>query len=447
MGWVESPTYFCAASETARDVIDQYVEAPLGALPSHKFQQHSEGTAEFEALPEGGDESPFRYMNEVYIDDFMSLAVATSKEQLWHVVAAVMMGIHDVFPPAEKDEEDSISFKKLKKGESQFALQKELLGLEFDGEVHTLWLAEEKRAALLLTLKGWICGATNGPGGIPYPIFDSVVQKLRHAFTALPEGKGLLSPCNRVRALQPPVVYLHRNKALLEAIRDAHTLLQESMAFPTHCKQLVQGWPDYVGVKDASGHGVGGVVVVIGEGAACVPTVFGMTWPEDIKADIVTLDNTHGRITNSDLEMAGLLLLFLIMEEVCLELRHRHVALFSDNSSIVSWVKRMAARGSRVAAQLLRALVLCMSVAKTSPLTPLHIVGTKNAMTDIPSRSFGIEPKWFCRTDEDLLHLFNARFPLPNQNSWTVFRPTFATCMKVISSCGWRILRWPSGGD
>ncbi|KAL7548528.1 hypothetical protein ACHAWF_011814 [Thalassiosira exigua] len=115
--------------------------------------------------------------------------------------------------------------------------------------------------------------------------------------------------------------------------------------------------------------------------------------------------------------MAGLLLVFLIMEEVCLELRHRHVALFSDNSPTVSWMKRMAASGSRVAAQLLRALALRMSVTKTSPLTPLHIVGTKNAMMDILSRSFGSEPKWFCRTDDDLLCLFDARFLLPNQNS------------------------------
>ncbi|KAL7546103.1 hypothetical protein ACHAWF_009436, partial [Thalassiosira exigua] len=122
------------------------------------------------------------------------------------------------------------------------------------------------------------------------------------------------------------------------------------MAFPTHCKQPIQGWPDYVGAKDASSHGVGGVV--IGERAACALTVFRMAWPEDIKADIVTLDNLHGQITNSDIEMTGLLLLFLIMEEVCPELRHRHVALFSDNSPTVSWVKRMAARGSRVAAQL-----------------------------------------------------------------------------------------------
>ncbi|KAL7532596.1 hypothetical protein ACHAWF_004183 [Thalassiosira exigua] len=228
-------------------------------------------------------------MNEVYVDDFMSLAVATTKEQLRHVMAEVMAGIHDVFPPAGKDEEDSIFVKKLKKGKGQFALQKELLGFKFDGEAHTLWLAKEKRVVLLLTLKGWIRGAMDGQGGIPYPIFDSVVRKLRHTFTAISEGKGLLSPCNCVQALQPQVVYLHRNKALLEAIRDARTLLRESIAFPTHCKQLDVGWSDYVGVNDASRHGVGGIV--IGKGARWVSTVFRMEWLEDIKADIVTLPN------------------------------------------------------------------------------------------------------------------------------------------------------------
>jgi hypothetical protein len=39
MGWVESPTYFCAASETARDVAAEYIETPVGSLPAHKFEE------------------------------------------------------------------------------------------------------------------------------------------------------------------------------------------------------------------------------------------------------------------------------------------------------------------------------------------------------------------------------------------------------------------------
>jgi len=37
MGWVESAPYFCAASETARDVAVDYIDTEVGALPTHKF--------------------------------------------------------------------------------------------------------------------------------------------------------------------------------------------------------------------------------------------------------------------------------------------------------------------------------------------------------------------------------------------------------------------------
>ena len=182
------------------------------------------------------------------------------------------------------------------------------------------------------------------------------MAKIRHAFTAIPAGRGLLSPCNRLLAKQPPFVFLSLNQPLLTAVRDCRTLLRESSAFPTRCRELVAGWPDYVGVKDASKHGVGGVV--FGEGKACTPTVFRVEWPEDVKRDVCSATNPTGRLTNSDLEMAGLLILWLVMEEVCGDLREAHTALFSDNDPTVRWVQRMASRQSEVAAQLLRALAL-----------------------------------------------------------------------------------------
>ena len=84
--------------------------------------------------------------------------------------------------------------------------------------------------------------------------------------------------------------------------------------------------------------------------------------------------------------------------------------------------------------QLLRALALRLQISKTSPLTPLHIPGIENAMTDIPSRSFGSEPKWHCKTDTDLLTLFNNLFPPPPQASWSVFHLSPAICTRVIST-------------
>jgi hypothetical protein len=37
MGWIESPPYFCAATETARDIANEYTDMPVGSLPEHKF--------------------------------------------------------------------------------------------------------------------------------------------------------------------------------------------------------------------------------------------------------------------------------------------------------------------------------------------------------------------------------------------------------------------------
>ncbi len=59
----------------------------------------------------------FFYALEVYVDNFMSIVIPTSREQLEHVATAIMTGIHDVFPADTIDNDDPISKKKLLKGE------------------------------------------------------------------------------------------------------------------------------------------------------------------------------------------------------------------------------------------------------------------------------------------------------------------------------------------
>jgi hypothetical protein len=448
---VESPPYFCTASETARDVAAKYAEARIGALEDHKFAKYSRGSKAFEGLPEtDGGSNTLRYFFEVYVDDFIPLAIAASKEQLEHVARALLHGIHDVFPPDSDDSNDPTSLKKLLKEEGQWDLLKEILGFEFNGETKTMQLDAKKREFLLAVLTKWIRTGQHKSGGIEFKEFETVIAKVRHAFMCIPEGRGLLTPMNRLLRKRPAFVYLHRNKKLFHAIKDCRTLLREATLRPTKCSELVMGDPDFVGVKDASVHGVGGII--IGESMACVPTVFRMEWPQWVKDEVVkTNTGQGGTLTNSDLEMAGLLLLFLVMEEVCDMQPGCHIALFSDNSPTVSWVRKMAAKGSKVADQLLRALCLRMKQRNISPLTSLHIPGKKNAMTDIPSRSFGSEKKWHCKTDDELLTLFNASFPLPSQNSWTVFRPSSGIKQRIISALRqqalemdeWRRLRKP----
>ena len=131
--------------------------------------------------------------------------------------------------------------------------------------------------------------------------------------------------------------------------------------------------------------------------------------------------------------MAELLILWLVMEEVFPKLLADHVTLFSDNSPTTGWVKHLIARGELVAMKLVRAITLLFKKAGASPLTPLHISGEENYMTDIPSRSFGSNLAWFCKNDTDLLNLFNKNPHLPNQASCTIFSPSNAASIKVIS--------------
>ena len=91
--------------------------------------------------------------------------------------------------------------------------------------------------------------------------------------------------------------------------------------------------------------------VIIGEILECIPTVFRLEWPPDIKKLY-----KEDKLTNSDLEMVGLLQLWLVMQTVYTILRAAYVALFSNNSHMVGWVWRLAAKGSPVVMQLLQAL-------------------------------------------------------------------------------------------
>jgi hypothetical protein len=326
------------------------------------------------------------------------------------------------------------SRKKLLKDEGRYTLLKTLLEFDFDGNAKTLWLEDAKREKLLSILYSWLWNASRGMGAIPFKQFETVVAKLRHAFTAIPAGVGLLSPCNRILAQKPNIVWLSRNKCLVVNIRGCRTLLRESTNDPNRCRELVSGWPDYVGIVDASSHGVGGVV--IGERTPCLPTVFCWKWPADITSNVRSTSNPTGWITNSDLEMASVLLRWLVLEEVCDPLLEKRVTLFSNNSPTVSWVTRLASWWSLIAEHLVQALALRLKASKTCPITitTLHIEGKQNAISDVPSRSFGSNPAWHRDSDLDFLTLFNSLFPLPSQNSRTGFHLNSKVVMRLIST-------------
>ncbi len=109
-----------------------------------------------------------------------------------------------------------------------------------------------------------------------------------------------------------------------------------------------------------------------------------------------------------------------------------NIALLSDNTPTISWVTRLASRHSIVAANLEAALALCLKKLRCCPLTPQHIKGIKNTITDIPSHSFGSVPQWHFKSNNDLRTFFNSHFSLPNQTSWNVLQIHSDVTMRLI---------------
>jgi hypothetical protein len=126
------------------------------------------------------------------------------------------------------------------------------------------------------------------------------------------------------------------------------------------------------------------------------------------------------------------LIIFLVVEEIVCNLTEANIALFSNNTPTISWVTRLASRHSIVAANLVVALALCLKKLCCCPLTPQHIKGKENTITDIPSRLFGSVPQWHFKLNSDLQTFFNSHFPLPNQTSWNVFKLHSDVAMHVI---------------
>ncbi len=150
MRWVESAPYFCVASKTARDVTVEYIKLKIGPLPEHKFEGW---TGTNKAIVNNTQVlRNLRYLLEVYVDDFISCIIPTSRKQIKHVARGILHGIHNVFPPRVDKAKDPISAKKLRKGDGRYKTTKCLLGFDFNGVNKTIfeWHSGNSRPGALL---------------------------------------------------------------------------------------------------------------------------------------------------------------------------------------------------------------------------------------------------------------------------------------------------------
>jgi hypothetical protein len=277
---------------------------------------------------------------------------------------------------------------------------------------------------------------------VPLKRFRSLLGKLQHASRIIPAAKGLFSPLNKATKGEPKEVGLGKHSETRAALLDLRHIVLSLAHRPTHVSELVEYEPELAGTCDASASGAGGVWL----GYGLRPTVWRVEWP----TDVVSLYR-EGKLTNSDLEMAGVVLQYLVAEQMR-PLERCHTAIWSDNTPAASWSTKMADKATTpIAGQLLRALAMRQRTSRSALPTVTHYAGSQNLLADTASRSFqrfhhGSARGAPSESDDEFLTAFNQTFSLSallQMNSWQLVRLESEPSLLVISTLRGKKLPMP----
>jgi hypothetical protein len=429
MGWTDSPPFFGSATETARDVIEWLISSPT-ELPPHPLEVHicnhklgtslgaelgknSENNKRIKLGSSVGTEHGDIDLIEVYVDDFIIATNNLNHEHLQHLARSVLHGVHSLFPPpaiSKHSGEDPVSIKKLSGGEGVFAYNKEILGWIFDGNNYTIYLPPSKTSKIIKTIK-----STIKKQHLSLKKFQQLIGKLMHASIGLPMGKSLLSPAFAAMRNDPASIII--TQFLKQCLQDWITLLQRISLRPTHVRELVMSSPSFMGYVDACAFGAGGVW--FSGQSNLEPTVWRVQFPAYIVANLISEKNPTGQLTNSDLEMAGLLCQWLVLECIAPHsLQYNTIGIFSDNTPTVAWANKLTSSSSTVASYLVRALAIRLHVKQANTVTT-HEAGATNQMADVSSRSTRLAA--YTQSSAPFLTIFSSQFPLPQGQCWKEF--------------------------
>lgn len=444
MGWKNSPAFFCTGTEATRELIRRLLAltAATGINAPHRHEHHCL-TPEPDTAPHHTDQAGWAglgsstIMCRVFVDDFcQGLAGDPNRperrqQQLW-LGRAAMHAIHAVFPPPDvlnhTGGKDSISEKKLRKGDACFKTSEVLLGFQMtggQGKDRVVGIPPDKydrySARLRKALEQPACW-------IGFAEFQRIHGQMQHVSLAVPCLRGLMTPMNQLLKKPGSRVGLRQGGTIRATFELFATLLEDAQDHPSHITEIVgPDLPHVYGTMDASGLGAGGVWLPCTHWLQ--PVVWRVEWPQDIQRAV-----RQGTLTMVDCEFAA----YFIGECMLDDLYQGPVAGLSsfaitDNSPTEGIVLRQASRASStMPSACLRWLALRQRWTKRGPQDIKHWAGEKNLMADIPSRSF---TAGFPTGEEDtFLTFFRQRFPLPSQlGSWTFAHPRTAIISAAIS--------------
>ncbi len=176
---------------------------------------------------------------------------------------------------------------------------------------------------------------------------------------------------NRALRGHPSIIPLSASGEVRAALLDLRQLVTTLAARSTHVKEILPAYdPEYIGYCDASAFVVGGVWFL--SGMSPIPeTVWQLQWPLDITSAVISESNPTGTLTNSDLQMAPVVLQLNVLEPLVPWMHHKLMYIHSENTPSVAWLTKMATKtaNSDAAHRLVRGLALCQQMLHSAPVS------------------------------------------------------------------------------
>jgi hypothetical protein len=408
MGWTQSPPAFSAVTETIADVAN--------ARLRHHAPHHNYLPSHITAVP---DHPPALTLHrrplqlvDVFVDDFIGAAQG-GRRRLQHVRRVLMRAIDDVFRPLEPDDPihrtEPISVKKLLKGDASWSTCKTILGWIIDSVAMTVTLPPRR----LQRLGELLASIPPTQRRLSLEKWHQLLGELRSMALALPGARGLFSHLQAaLRTKQSNRVRL--TTGFHSALHDFRWIQTNLHSRPTRLYELVPTHPVLEGMHDASRDGAGGVWIphptAVGrsvklhiaeaDGAYHRPTVrtvgpivWRCSFPPTITSQLVSWDNPHGAINNSELELLGSFWHHDVAAQ-CFDVRERTLLSRTDNLATLYWARRGSVTTTSPTATILRQQALHQRHHRYIGLKD-YIPGHTNTMADEASRLFHLDDRAF----------------------------------------------------
>jgi hypothetical protein len=394
----EPPLVFSSATETVNDLANDQIQQGI-KQPPHRLEIQAKSCRNATTNKCVEQQETLKYKGawahehwhkpvgkwDVYVDNFTGLVQGNAKHRkrvkyaLLRSLDLVFLGLNDTDGPHRQE---PASVKKLLKGNATWATRKTVLGWVLHG--HTDDPDSLHRVERLHTI---LAGISKTHHRTSTKKWQQVIGELRSMALAVPGARWIL--CSLQKALRHKVndVTSVRLGSHVHPFFEDFRWLAEGLATrPISMLEVIPyASPATRGACDASDKEMGGVHFMSGKDGTIQPYLWRSPSPLKVTQQLVITVNPTGKLSNSDLELAGSVDHHDILYHIA-DVQDVTIDNCYENTATLFWQRKGSTTTTRPAAYLLRLQAIHK---RHNGYAPLHddILGEVNLMVDVASRS------------------------------------------------------------